>query len=260
MVTNIQKLISSRDLIKMWTSRTIKGRYQQSYVGWLWAVIQPVVTVIIFTILFTYFVPIDTGGTPYPVFSYVAVVPWTFLATSLTDMANSLIGNMNLITKIYFPREALPLAAMFARLLDFGVSAMLLVLLIVYYQVPVYPPGWLFLPIILIVQMALISGLGLAASALSVFSRDAQPLITLGLQLWFYASPIIYPVSVVPERLQSLYFLNPMAGILEAYRDVLIRGSLPGQYLIYSAIEATLIFLIGYWFFKRVEPVFADII
>ena len=244
----------------MWTSRTIKGRYQQSYVGWLWAVIQPIATVIIFTILFTYFVPIDTGDTPYPVFSYVAVVPWTFLASSLTDMTNSLIGNMNLITKIYFPREALPLADMFARLLDFGVSATLLVLLIVYYQVPINPPGWLSLPIILIIQMALISGLGFTTSALSVFSRDIQPLLTLGLQLWFYASPIIYPVSVVPERFRTLYFLNPMAGILEAYRDVLIRGVLPGEYLIISAIESLLILVIGYWFFKRVEPVFADII
>ena len=260
MIANLNKLITSRDIITMWTRRTIKGRYQQSYVGWLWAVIQPVIMVIIFTVIFTFFVPIDTGGIPYPVFSYVAVVPWAFFASSLVDMSSSLIANMGLITKIYFPREALPVAAMFARLLDFGISSALLIFMIIYFNLPVYPPGWLFLPLILIVQMALICGLGFITSALSIFSRDIQPLLTLVIQLWFYASPIIYPVTLVPEWLRTLYFLNPMAGILESYRDVIIRGNYPGTYLLISAVESILILLIGYWFFKRVEPVFADIV
>jgi|MudIll2142460700_1097286.scaffolds.fasta_scaffold21512_1 lipopolysaccharide transport system permease protein len=260
MIAEVKSAFQSKDLLLAWTSRNIRARYQQSALGWLWAVIQPAAQTIIFTFIFTLFVPIDTGDVPYGVFSYVAMVPWAFLAASLNEMSGSIVANMSLVTKIYFQREALPIASMLARFMDFGIAAALLVPLLLYFQIPIYPAGLLFIPVILAIQIMLILGLGLATAAANVFYRDVQSLLALGIQLWFYASPIIYPVTMVPEKLRPFYFLNPMAGILEAYRDVLLNGRLPGMYLIPSTAVALVIFLGGYWFFKRVEYLFADIV
>jgi lipopolysaccharide transport system permease protein len=253
-------LYKARDLLRAWTGRNIRARYQQSALGWLWAIVQPVAQVAILSIIFGYFIPVDTGDFPYPVFSYVAVVPWTLLAASLPDMNDSLVSNMGLVTKIYFPREILPVAAMLARLMDFGIAAGLLLVLMVIYRVPVSVSALLYLPLILAIQLLLILGLGLACAALNVFFRDVRSLLVLGLQVWFYATPILYPASMVPEQLQTLYFLNPMAGIIVAYRDVLLSGTPPGMYLIPSALISLLIFIGGYWLFKRLEWQFADIV
>lgn len=260
MLTQVSELYRTRDLLWAWTGRNIRARYQQSLLGWFWAIMQPAAQVLIFSVVFTLFVPIDTGAIPYPVFSYVAVVPWTLLAASLPDMTDSLVANMGLITKIYFPREILPIAAMLARLLDFVVAFALLVVLMIIFRVPVYLAGWVFLPFMLLIQLMLMIGLGLACAALNIFFRDVRSLLALGLQLWFYASPIIYPVSMVPEQLRPIYFLNPMAGLLEGYRDVLLYQRLPGAYLIPSVVVTLVIFLVGVWLFKRVEFKFADIV
>jgi lipopolysaccharide transport system permease protein len=167
---------------------------------------------------------------------------------------------MNLVTKIYFPREILPVAALLARLLDFGVALCLLFLMMIFYRVPAFPAGWLFLPLIFFIQVALILGLGMACAAANVFFRDVQSLLALGLQVWFYACPIIYSSAMIPESLRPFYFLNPMAGVIESYRDVLLNGRMPGTYLLLSAGESVLVFVIGYWFFKRVEYQIADIV
>ena len=260
MLTHASNLYRTRNLLRSWTGRNIRARYQQSTLGWLWAVLQPAAQVLIISLIFTFFVPIDTGEIPYPVFSYVAVVPWTLLAASLPDMTDSLVANMGLVTKIYFPREVLPIAAMLARLMDFGIAAGLLILLIIIFRVPIYVGGWLYLPVILVIQLMLITGLGLACAALNVFYRDVRSFLVLGLQLWFYASPIIYPVTMVPEQLRALYFLNPMAGVIEGYRAVILYSKLPGNYLLLSAVVSFVIFIVGYWLFKRVEFQFADIV
>ena len=256
----MMNLFRSRDLLREWTSRNIRARYQQSVLGWFWAVLQPTAQVAIYTVVFTLVVRIDTGNIPYVIFSYVAMVPWTLLASSLTDMSNSLVDNMTLVNKIYFPREVLPVAALLARLIDFGVAAVLVVVLMVIYKVHVFPLGLLFLPVILGIQLILMLGIGLATAAANVFVRDIRSLMMLGLQLWFYASPIIYPVTAVPENLRPYYYLNPMNGIIEAYRDVLLRSQLPGSYLIPSVMISIVVFILGYWFFKRVEFLFADIV
>jgi lipopolysaccharide transport system permease protein len=260
MAVNIKQLNLLKDLTAAWTGRTIRGRYQQSILGWLWAVVQPVATVAIFTIIFTKFIRVDTGNTPYVIFSYAAIVPWTFFASSLTDMTVSIVQNMNLVTKIYFPREALPISAMMARLLDFGIAFIVLFFLFLFYKVSLFPMGLLYLPFILLTQMALILGLGLFAAALNIFTRDIDPLVRLLVQLWFYASPIIYPVTLVPDRMRTLYFLNPMAGILESYRDVLISNRLPGLYFLEAAVISIICLVIGFWFFKKVEFLFADVV
>jgi lipopolysaccharide transport system permease protein len=259
-MTSLKDLYFHRELILAWTIRTIKARYQQSILGGLWAVIQPAAAAIIFSIIFTLFVPVNTGAIPYIVFSYAALVPWTLLSGAITDMVDSLIINMNLVGKIYFPREILPIAALLARLLDFVIASIILVLLILYFQIPIFFLGWLYLPIILATQLALTLGLGLIGSALNVFYRDVRHLFILGLQIWLYASPIIYPISSVPERFRGLYFLNPMAGIVEAYRAVLLYQKVPDSYLIVSIVTALVLFLIGYWSFKRVEAQFADVV
>lgn len=253
-------LFRYRDLLEAWTWRIVRARYQQSLLGGLWAIIQPAATVAIFSLIFTRFMRVDTGGVPYVLFSYATMVPWTLFATSLGDMVNSLVDNMNLVTKIYFPREILPISAMSARLIDFGIASAVLVVLMILYQVPPFLTGWLYLPLILVIQIALGLGLGLAGAALNVFYRDVKHLIALGLQVWMYASPVIYPSSIVPEQLRPLYFLNPMAGIIEAYRDVLLYEKLPDVYLIWAALVSFTILLVGYWFFKRVDFQFADVV
>jgi lipopolysaccharide transport system permease protein len=260
MFDSIVRLFNAKQLLWAWTGRNIRARYQQSALGWLWALIQPAAQAVIFTVIFTLFVPVKTDKTPYILFSYVALAPWTFFAISLTDMAGSLVGNMVLVTKIYFPREALPMAGMLARLMDFGIAALLLIAMMLYFKTPVSLIAWLCVPAILATQILLMTGLGLAAAAASVFYRDIQSLLTLVLQLWFYACPIVYPASVIPARLRGAYYLNPMAGILEAYRDVLLNGQIPGSHLLIAVAISLCVFLAGYWFFQRVEFRFADVV
>lgn len=240
--------------------RTVKARYQQSLLGGAWAVVQPAASALIFSVIFTRFVPIDTGGVPYIVFSYVALVPWTLFSGSVTDMVDSLVNNMNLIGKIYFPREVLPVAASLARLLDFAIAFAILIILMLLYRMPVFTVQWLYLPVIILVQMIFTLGIGFAGAALNVFYRDMKHLFGLLLQLWLYASPIIYPVTAVPEQFRSLYFLNPMAGILTAYREVILNQQMPGPYFLLATVISLLTFAGGYWLFRRVEPRFADIV
>lgn len=260
MLVNIHKLYNSRELVRTWIERAIRVRYQQSVLGGLWAVIQPAASVAVFSIIFTFFIPVNTGGTPYLIFSYVGMVPWTLFSTSVTDMVDSLISNMNLVTKIYFPREILPVSMLFARLFDFLIAFFVILILMLYYQMPMFLLGWLLLPIIVITQLAFAFGVGLIGSALNVFYRDIKHIFTLGLQIWFYASPIIYPVSSVPEHLRPIYYLNPMAGIIESYRAVILYQQLPEYYFLVSVGMSVIILLVGYWFFKRVEFKFADVV
>lgn len=248
------------ELLLAWTGRIVRARYQQSILGGLWAVIQPAATAAIFSVVFTQFIRVNTGGIPYVVFSFAALVPWTLSSTSLTDMVSSIVDNLNLVTKIYFPREILPMAALLARLLDFGIAFVVLMALMVFFQMPLLHVTWLYLPLILAIQIALTLGLGFAAAGLNVFLRDIKHLVMLGLQIWLYASPVIYPVTAVPEKFRSIYFLNPMAGILEAYRAVLLYDRAPDGTLIVAALVSFVILLLGLAFFKRVELDFADIV
>jgi lipopolysaccharide transport system permease protein len=260
MLKNFRNLYDARELVRTWVERTIRVRYQQSVLGGLWAIIQPITSVIVFGVIFTFFIPVNTGGTPYLIFSYVAMVPWILFSSSITDMVDSLVNNMNLVTKIYFPREILPLSLLLARLFDFLIAFAIVVILIIYYHMPVFLVGWLLLPLIIFIQLVLALGIGLIGSALNVFYRDMKHIFALTIQIWFYATPIIYPITSVPERLRPLYFLNPMAGIIEAYRAIILYQRVPGYYFLISIGMAVILFWIGYWFFKRVEFQFADVV
>jgi len=254
------KLYQYRDLLWLWTLREIQVRYKQSLLGVAWAVLQPLALMTIFTIVFSRFVRIDTGGIPYPIFSYVALVPWTFFSTSLNFGIASLVNNMNLVTKIYFPREILPLASVGAAFVAFLVSAVILVGLMLLYGVT---PTWTSLWIVplLMLQIGLAIAVVLFGAAFLVFFRDVRFVVPLLTQVWMYATPIICPASSVPPRFRTLYFLNPMAGIIDGYRRTLLLGELPMLDVIGLGLVVTLVLLIsGYVFFKRSEPVFADLI
>jgi lipopolysaccharide transport system permease protein len=256
----MRELVRARMLLREWTSRTLRARYQQSLLGWLWAFIQPASQALILSLVFTLLVPIDTGGVPYVAFAYLATAAWALLAASLTDMTTSLVDNMNLVNKIYFPREVLPLAALAARLVDFAVAGVPFVAIAWYLGIDLLAAPLLALPAIVAVQVALVTGLGLGAAAMNVFVRDVRSVLLLLLQVWFYASPVIYPLEAVPAAYRAVYVLNPMVGIIEAYRDVLLRSRWPDTSLGLAAVVSAVVCGLGYWLFKRAEFRFADVV
>lgn len=260
MQTSIFGNMKNLDLLITWTFRTIRSRYQQSLLGILWVIFQPLATVAVLTVVFSFIVSVDTGDIPYIVFSYSAIVPWFLLSTSLTDMTESIVTNMNLVSKIFFPREVLVLAALLARLVDYIISIGLLIILMALFGLPIFQLGWIYIPLLLIIQLAMALGLGFLGSAFNTFFRDIRHLVALGIQLWFYATPIIYPVTLVPKRFQSIYYLNPMTPIIEGYRAVFLKGEPPSDTLWISMIISGLILGVGYLVFKRLEPKFADLI
>jgi lipopolysaccharide transport system permease protein len=261
MITHVRELLTYRQLLWRWVIRNIKVRYKQSFLGAAWAVLQPLSTTVLFALIFSYFVRVETEGAPYLVFYYSALLPWTFFASSVSFGAQSLISNLNLVTKIYFPKEILPLSAVLASFVDFAVAAIIYVAMMIAYRVPV-SPSLLLLPVVLLVQVFLTVGVVLLASALNVFYRDIRFVVPLGMQLWMYATPVIYPISQVPERFRVLYMvINPMAGLIDSYRRIALTAEWPQyNYLLASAAISVALLIAAYWYFKRVEPVFADMI
>jgi lipopolysaccharide transport system permease protein len=209
---------------------------------------------------FSRIVHVDTDGVPYPIFAYAALVPWTFFATSLGFGIPSLVNNLNLVGKIYFPREILPLASIGAALLDFVMAALVYVAMMFVYQLPLTVHALWVIPL-LVLQIILTIGVTLIGAALIVFFRDVRFVIPLLTQVWMYASPVIYPASLVPPHYQWLYFLNPMAGIIDSYRRTLVYGRPPFfPAILLSTVISVIILVAGYVAFKRTEPLFADLI
>lgn len=255
-----KQLYEHRDLLFMWTLREIKIRYKQSVLGAAWAVLQPLTLMVAFTLVFSYFLHMPSDGIPYPLFSYTALLAWTFFATSISFGATALVGNFNLVTKIYFPREILPFASIGAAFLDFLVASVLLLGVLAWYQVPLTLQA-LWVPAIVFVQVLLTLGVVLPAAAVNVFYRDVRFVVPLGLQLWLYATPVIYPISAVPEPFTLLYAMNPMVGIVDSLRRVLLLGVPPvPEYFLLSTVTSICLATIGYRYFKHVENTFADLI
>jgi len=262
MIAHVQTLFRFRELIGMWTFREIRVRYKQSLLGAAWAVLQPLAMMLMFTVVFSQIARIQTDY-PYPIFSYSAVLPWTLLATSISFGVSSLINNMNLVTKTYFPREILLLGVIGSALFDFLIGSSIFVLLMIYYKIPVNI-NFLWIPVLLVIQIILILGIILLGSALTVFYRDVRYVVPLAIQLWFYATPIIYPITLVEEnlpQLRTLYALNPMVGIVESYRDVVLEGVPPNfADLGLAAAMSIVLFVVAYYIFKRLEVLFNDLI
>jgi lipopolysaccharide transport system permease protein len=256
----LANLYNYRDLLMLWTGREIRVRYKQSLLGIGWAILQPLVLTVIFTLVFSRIMQVDTGGIPYPIFAYAALVPWTFFATSLSFGIPSLVNNLTLVSKIYFPREILPLANIGAALLDFAMAGIVFAGMMFVYQIPVTVNVlWVF-PL-LAIQIILTAGVTLLSAAAIVFFRDVRFVIPLVIQVWMYASPVIYPTSLIPTAYLPLYFLNPMAGIIDGFRDVLVLGTAPNVPALITALIISVVLLcLGYFVFKRSEPLFADLI
>jgi len=260
MLSSLRELYAYRELLWSWVERNVKVRYKQSLLGAAWAILQPLSTTILFAVVFSRFVEVPTDGIPYPIFYYSALLPWTFLTASITFAAPSLVNNMNLVTKIYFPREILPVSAVVASGVDLLIASLVFVGMIVFYRVPL---GWgiALVPVVFAIQFMLTLGISLFASAFMVFYRDVRFVVPLGLQLWMYLTPIIYPMSRVPERFRALYLLNPMAGLIESYRVIVLRAQWPDPTRLGTAAGISVVVLVlAYAYFKRAEAVFADII
>lgn len=260
MIADLRELLRRRELLYTITLREIQIRYKQSLLGIAWAVLQPLSMMVVFTVVFSRLAKIPSDGIPYPIFSYGALLPWSFFSTGVSFAIPSVVNNSDLLRKIYFPREIFPCASVLAACVDFGIASSIFVLMILFYQVRL---SWNILyvfPLVLI-QIVFALGISLFAAAVNVRYRDIKYALPLVLQLWMYATPVVYPVSIVPERFRSLYMLNPMAGLIEGYRQVILRRLPPhlGR-LGLAASVAIVVFLLSYWYFKREEMTFADII
>lgn len=247
------------DLLLTLTVHRIKVRYKQSALGWLWALLQPLLLMLIFTVLFALTAPrMPSEGLPYTVFVYAAVLPWTFFSTAVGNGTNSLVSHTQLVTKIWFPREILPLSYVTAALFDFLIASSLLVALMLYHGVAPAPTIVFVVPIVALVAV-LATALALALSALQVRFRDVGLAMPLLLQVWMFLSPVVYPYSQVPARFRWLYQLNPMVGPIEGFRRATVQGQPPDwQLLAVSALTSAVLLPACYLYFKYVDATVAD--
>jgi lipopolysaccharide transport system permease protein len=256
---DLRELWAYRELIAFLAVRDVKVRYKQAALGMAWAVLQPLAGALVFTLVFDRIANLPSDGIPYPVFAFVGVTVWTYFTTSVQTAMSSLVGNVGLVTKVYFPRMAAPLAAVVPGLLDMAISLLILAVLMVRYDVR---PGLplLALPVCVAVLVALAFGVGLVLATLNVRYRDTKGVSSLLLQLWLFASPVAYAGSVIEERWALLYALNPMAGLIDAFRWSLLGGSAPDAGALASLVVLLLILVVGLAVFAREERRFADII
>ena len=256
---NWRELWQYRDLFFFLVWRDIKTRYAQSILGVGWAVIQPVFSMIVFTIVFGNLAKVNSEGVPYAIFSYTALVPWTFFSTSLTSASGSLISSKNLITKVYFPRLVIPISPVIAKMIDFGISFLILLGLMVWFGVT--PTIWaLMIPLFILLMMLTAAGVGMWLTALSIQYRDIRYGSNFFVQLLMYASPVIYAASSIPEKYQLIYAINPMVGVIEGFRAALLgTREMPWNYLIVGTVMAIVFFISGALYFKSMERYFADV-
>jgi len=256
----LAELWAARELLYFLVWRTVKVRYKQTFLGAAWAVVQPVKTMAVFSLFFGRLARIPSEGIPYPIFALTALVPWTFFANSLTQASNSLVEQESLLTRVYFPRLLLPLAAVTAGLLDLAIAfAALVGLMAVYGNVPSVAVVTLPLFVLLAVIAAL--GAGLWLSALNVQYLDVRYVTPFLVQIWLFVSPVAYPSSLVPARWQAVYGLNPMAGVVEGFRWALLGlPQPPGGLLAASAGTAVILLVSGLFYFRRMERSFADVV
>ena len=249
-----------RELLYFLVWRDLKVRYRQTLIGICWVVLQPLLTMIIFTAIFSRFAKIPSDGLPYPIFAYSGLLPWTLFASSLTRGSDSIVTNAQLISKIYFPRLLLPLSGILSPLVDFAISLVILIIMMIWYgTLPTV--GILALPIFLVLAILTALAVGLWLSALNVRYRDVAHAIPFLIQLWMFASPIAYPVSLVPETWRLLYSLNPMAGVIEGFRWALLGKESPDfGVIMISSVMVLALLLPGIVYFKYTERTFADVV
>jgi lipopolysaccharide transport system permease protein len=249
-----------RELLLFLAWRDIKVRYTQTALGAAWAIIQPLLSMIVFTIFFGRLAKVPSDGIPYPLFAYTALVPWQLFAYALTESSNSVVLSERLITKVYFPKLVIPFASVLAGLVDFTIAFSLVIGMMIWYHVT---PTWavLTLPLFVLFTIATALAVGLWLSALNVQYRDVRHTLTFIVQFWLFASPVVYPSTLVPARWRPLYGLNPMAGVIEGFRWALLRKApAPGPMLAVSTLVTAVVLVGGLFYFRRMERTFADVV
>ena len=256
----LRELWEYRELLFFFAWRDIKVRYRQTLMGVLWAIIQPFLTMVIFSLFFGRLANIPSDDVPYPLFSFAALVPWTFFANALTQASNSLVLSGNMLKKIYFPRLALPIATVLAGVVDFVLAFIVLLGIMLYYGlVPTVNIIWL--PFFALLALVTSIGVSLWLAAMNVQFRDVRYTIPFLTQAWLFVTPIAYPSSLLPERLRIAYGLNPMAGVVEGFRWALLgTDTAPGPMMIVSSVVALILLIGGAFYFRRMEQSFADVV
>ena len=248
-----------RELLYFLTWRDIKVRYKQTLMGAAWVIVQPLATMILFTLFFNRFAGVRSDDMPYPLFAYTGLLLWSFFAGGVINSTNSLVNNTNLITKVYFPRMFIPAAAVGAGLVDLAVASVILVGLAVYYGVAL-TWGLLLLPLFVALTLLLALAVGMLVSALTVKYRDLRHALPFAIQLWMFASPVIYPSSVVPENWRWLLVVNPLAPVVEGFRSALVGRSLDWHAVWVAAVVTLALLVVSVFIFRRVEETFADVV
>jgi lipopolysaccharide transport system permease protein len=254
----LKEIWKYREFLYFLTWRDVKVRYKQTVLGAAWAIIQPLFTMLVFSLFFGRLAKIPSDGLPYPLFAYTALVPWTFFANSLSQCSNSLVGNSHLLTKVYFPRLAIPIGAVASQILDFVLAFIVLLGMMIYYGIGLKVQAF-WLPCLLLLALIMALGAGLWFSALNVHYRDVRYILPFVVQFWMFATPIAYPSSLLSERWRMIYGLNPMAGVVEGFRWALLgEKSGPGPMILVSSVVALSLLVSGAFYFRRMEKTFAD--
>jgi len=255
-----RELWQYRDLFFFLVWSDVKTRYAQSVLGVGWAVIQPVFSMIVFTIVFGNLAKVSSDGLPYAIFNYAALVPWTYFSSALTGSTGSLVASKNLITKVYFPRLVVPIAPVLGKLVDFGIALLILFGMMLWFRIP--PTIWaLTLPLLIILMMLTAAGMGMWLTALSVQYRDINYAMSFVVQLLMYAAPVVYPASSVPQEYRWLYALNPMVGVIEGFRSALLgTNPMPWDFISIGAVVSVILLVSGTLYFRRMEKTFADVV
>jgi len=258
-VIDFKELKQFRDLFYFLVWRDIKVLYAQTILGFFWAILLPLVQIVVFTIIFGKVAKISTEGIPYFLFSTVAIVPWTYISEAATRSSQSLVTDQNMLGKIYFPRLIFPLTPILAKLVDFGISILILVAVMIVYRVSL---TWnlLLFPILILMMICISAGLGMWSSALAIRYRDVKHAMPFLIKILMYSAPIVYSAATIPEKYRIIYSLNPLVGVIEGYRCCLLGTPISWQYIIPGIITATILLISGTLYFKRSERVFADVI
>ncbi len=258
LIEDCRKLIGARDLVYTWTIRELKVRYAGSPLGLIWTLLYPFALLGVSTVVFAWFLRVPTAGVPAALFLYCGLAPWLFSSNTIQNSAFALFANLQLVKNTSFPREILPLATVFVGFVDFILSSVLLAALVIYYRVPIRSP-LLLIPVLILIQLMFTLAVCLFVSAVLVFYRDVRFLVPIGMQLWLYLSPVFYPVDLVPKKEQFWYLLNPVAGLIDAYRRVTLFHTWPAWGpLSWAALVSIVALVAAYSHFKRVEWEFAD--
>ena len=256
---NLRELWAYRELFYFMVWRDLKIRYQQTVLGVSWAIIQPLVTTLLFTIIFGRLAKVPSDGIPYPVFALAAMLPWTYFSTGYSNAAQSLVGHASMLSKIYFPRLIIPFTPALVGLVDLAVSTLLLAAGMIWYGIVPSASALVLVPLLLLLLVITTAGTGALLAAMNLEFRDVKHVLPFATQLWMYASPVVYPMSIIPERWRLLYAVNPLVGIIEGLRATLFGRPVPWAVVGVSTLSALVIATLAILHFRRTEPRFADI-